>query len=88
MREVGVAARELPRNRPYNSFVLLDDGTGQIYPDNPTGNPDPNAVRDDDRERAVVIDRRLGPVQRHPAIRVVVGLHVPVPERDVRATAA
>ena len=22
-----VAARELPRNRPYNSFVLLDDGT-------------------------------------------------------------
>ena len=29
--------------------TILDDGTGQIYPDNNTGNVDPSAARDDDR---------------------------------------
>jgi hypothetical protein len=31
------------------SATLLDDGRGAVYPDNNTGNPDPQAVRDDDR---------------------------------------
>lgn len=29
--------------------TIMDDGTGAIYPNDPTGNPDPDAVRDDDR---------------------------------------
>jgi VCBS repeat-containing protein len=33
----------------YGTATILDDGTGSIYPDNTTGNPDPDAVKDDDR---------------------------------------
>ena len=33
----------------YGTATILDDGTGNIYPDNKTGNPDPDAVKDDDR---------------------------------------
>ncbi len=33
----------------YGTATIVDDGTGAIYPDNTTGNPDPNAVLDDDR---------------------------------------
>ena len=29
--------------------TIYDDGTGNIYPNNNTGNPDPNATKDDDR---------------------------------------
>ncbi len=29
--------------------TVLDDGTGSIYPDDKIGNPDPDAVKDDDR---------------------------------------
>ncbi|MES2534758.1 MAG: VCBS domain-containing protein [Pseudomonadota bacterium] len=34
----------------YGTATVVDDGTGSIYPNNITGNPDPNAVLDDDRE--------------------------------------
>ena len=33
----------------YGTATIYDDGTGNIYPNNPTGNPDPNAIKDDDR---------------------------------------
>uniref|UniRef100_UPI001181AADF DUF4347 domain-containing protein n=1 Tax=Synechococcus sp. MW101C3 TaxID=210768 RepID=UPI001181AADF len=33
--------------------TILDDGTGNIYPDNNTGNIDPNALKDDDRAISV-----------------------------------
>ena len=33
--------------------TLLDDGTGNIYPDNKTGATDANAVKDDDRPKVV-----------------------------------
>ena len=29
--------------------TIVDDGSGSVYPESPTGNPDPNAVLDDDR---------------------------------------
>ena len=33
----------------YGTATILDDGTGSVYPDNTTGNPDPDAPKDDDR---------------------------------------
>ena len=33
----------------FGTATILDDGTGNIYPNNNTGNPDPNAIKDDDR---------------------------------------
>ena len=38
--------------------TILDDGTGVVYPNNTTGNPDPNAVLNDDRP--VKVNNREG----------------------------
>ncbi len=40
--------------------TILDDGTGNIYPDNNTGNIDPNATKDDDRGPAILVPTNDG----------------------------
>ncbi|WP_457767240.1 beta strand repeat-containing protein [Cyanobium sp. ULC065] len=40
--------------------TINDDGTGNIYPDNNTGNTDPGALKDDDRGPAILVPTNDG----------------------------